>query len=134
MRKLVVTLAAFLPLAVATTARADDSFTVAAAPIAAKKGQAAKGSVVVKPGKGFHINQEYPLSLKLLPVAGVSFAKQTLTRSDAHLTEQEGAFEVEVTAADAGKKTLTGELKFAVCSATTCDPKKVMVNLPVEVK
>ena len=37
-------------------------------------------------------------------------------------------------AIEAGKKTFTGELKFAVCSATTCDPKKSNVSFEIDVK
>jgi hypothetical protein len=49
--------------------------------------------------------------------------------------EEGGAeFDVAFTSADAGKKTFSGEFKFAVCSASTCDPKKEKLSFTVEVK
>ncbi|HXU71583.1 MAG TPA: hypothetical protein VN947_19755 [Polyangia bacterium] len=102
----------------------------------AKKGQKAVAKVKITPGAGYHMNKEYPTSLVLSSVpAGVTVDKMKLTMKDAaKWTEQEGEFDIAYTAAEAGKKTVTGEIKFAVCSANTCDPKKSNITFDIDVK
>ena len=102
---------------------------VAAQDLAAKKGQPGVVKVHVAPGAGFHVNKDYPTKITVVPPAGVTVAaaKQTIAEAGAD-------FEVPITAADAGSKAFTGELKFAVCSANTCDPKKEKLAFTVDVK
>lgn len=102
----------------------------------AKKGQKAVAKVHITPGAGYHMNKEYPTSLVLSSVpAGVTVDKMKWTMKDAaKWTEQEGEFDIAYTAAEPGKKTVTGEIKFAVCSANTCDPKKSNVSFEIDVK
>jgi len=102
----------------------------------AKKGQKAVAKVKITPGAGYHMNKEYPTSLVLSTVpAGVSVDKMKQTMKDAAKWEEAGGeFDVAYTAADAGKKVVTGEIKFAVCSANTCDPKKSNITFDIDVK
>lgn len=102
----------------------------------AKKGQKSVAKVHIKPGAGYHMNKEYPTSLVLSSVpSGVTVDKMKLTMKDAAKWEEsEGEFDIAYTAAQAGKKTVSGEIKFAVCSATTCDPKKSNVSFEIDVK
>ena len=102
----------------------------------AKKGQKSVAKVKITPAAGYHMNKEYPTSLVLSSVpAGVTVDKMKQTMKDAtKWTETEGEFDVAYTAADAGKKTVSGEIKFAVCSANTCDPKKSNVSIEIDVK
>ena len=102
----------------------------------AKKGQKAVAKVKITPGSGYHMNKEYPTSLVLSSVpAGVLVDKMKMTAKDAAKWEEaEGEFDVAYTANEAGKKTVSGEIKFAVCSANTCDPKKSNVSFEIDVK
>ncbi len=102
----------------------------------AKKGQKAVAKVKITPGAGYHMNQDYPTSLVLSSVpAGVTIDKLKQTKKDAAKWDAAGGeFDVAYTAAQAGKKVVTGEIKFAVCSATTCDPKKSNVSFEIDVK
>jgi hypothetical protein len=102
----------------------------------AKKGQKAVAKVTITPGAGYHMNKEYPTSLVLNSIpAGVMVDKMKQTIKDAAKWEEAGGeFDVAYTAAEPGKKTVTGEIKFAVCSATTCDPKKSNVSFEIDVK
>ena len=109
-------------------------FSVVTAPLAAKVGQAATTQVVIKAAPGYHINKEFPTSLKLDPTAGIDIPKPKLSKADAKLSESEGSFEVALTAREAGKKTIAGTLAFAVCTATTCDPQRVKVAIAVDAK
>jgi hypothetical protein len=102
----------------------------------AKKGQKAVAKVRITPAAGYHMNKEYPTSLVLSSVpAGVLVDKMKMTAKDAAKWEEaEGEFDVAYTANEAGKKTVSGEIKFAVCSANTCDPKKSNVSFEIDVK
>jgi hypothetical protein len=101
-----------------------------------KKGQKSVAKIRITPGAGYHMNKEYPTSLVLSAVpAGVSVDKMKQTLKDAAKWEEAGGeFDVAYTAAEAGKKVVSGEIKFAVCSATTCDPKKSNVSFEIDVK
>jgi hypothetical protein len=107
---------------------------VEAAP--AKKGQKAVAKVKITPGAGFHMNKEYPTSLVLSTVpAGVTVDKMKQTMKDAAKWDEAGGeFDVAYTAAAAGKQVVSGEIKFAVCTANTCDPKKSNVSFEIDVK
>jgi len=102
----------------------------------AKKGQKAIAKVKITPAAGYHMNKEYPTSLVLNSIpAGVMVDKMKMTAKDAAKWEEaEGEFDVAYTASQPGKKTVTGEIKFAVCSANTCDPKKSNVSFDIDVK
>jgi hypothetical protein len=82
------------------------------------------------------MNKEYPTSLVLTTVpSGVLVDQMKQTMKDAKKWEEaEGEFDVAYTSSETGKKTVSGEIKFAVCSATTCDPKKSNVSFEIDVK
>src|SRR5258708_2802938 len=123
---------AFLFLVVPMVAYADGSFTVKVEAPAGQKAHKGVAKIHVTPGAGFHVNKEYPAQAKVVAPAGVTVDKDKVTPSK---VEEAGLdFEVAYTPADAGKKTFTGELKFAVCSANSCDPKKEALNFTVDVK
>lgn len=122
-----------------SAARADAAalpFTVTISAPAAKPGAAAVARVEIKPATGYHINKDFPTSLKLIAPAGVELPHATLTKKDSGVTVAEGEakFEVPYTAKEAGKKIINGTLSFAVCTATSCDPRKAPVAIPVDVK
>ena len=109
-------------------------FSVSVGRLSAKKGEPATTQVVVTAAKGYHLNKDYPPSLKLTLPAGVSAKKAALTKADAVLGETEGRFEVVLTSAEAGKKSVSGDLRFAVCTETTCDPQRSAVTIEMDVK
>jgi hypothetical protein len=86
--------------------------------------------LVVKPGAGYKMNKEFPTKLTLEPPAGVTLAKPVMVLEDAEkFSEQELTFAVKMSAPAAGEFTIPGTFKFAVCTDTTCDPKKQKVAL-----
>ena len=101
----------------------------------AKKGQKAVAKIKITPGAGYHINKEYPTKLALHPPAGVTIDKPQLGAKDAAKWEEKGGeFDVSYTAAHPGKQMVTGELKFAVCSANSCNPQSSAVSFEIDVK
>jgi hypothetical protein len=116
-------------------AHGDVSYVLKVDAPAAKKGERAVAHLKITPGAGFHMNKEYPTSLALSPPDGVTLDKSKLTAKDAaKFDEAQAQFDVAYTAAKPGKQTVTGELKFAVCSANSCDPKKSVVRFEIDVK
>jgi hypothetical protein len=109
-------------------------YTLTLNKVSAQKGQPATATVLIKPAAGYHINKDFPTTLKLTPPADVKLDKAQLAKEDATLTEKEGSFQVKLTPSTAGSKKIPGELRFAVCTDTTCDPQKTAVTLEVEVK
>lgn len=111
-------------------------FTVTVSAPAAKVGAAAAARVDIKPAAGYHMNKDYPTSLKLVAPAGVELPKAKLAKGDAgvKVEEKEVGFEVPYTAKEAGKKTIAGTLSFAVCTETNCAPQKAPVSVVVEAK
>jgi hypothetical protein len=111
-------------------------------PADAKAGAEAVARITVKPGKGFHVNTEYPIKLNLTPPSGVTLAKTELTaggndkgKGDADaLDEQNLAFAVKLTPAAGGNYTVSGKFKFAVCDATQCLPKKEDISITLAAK
>jgi hypothetical protein len=116
-------------------ALAADTHKLTISPPSAKQGERAEARVKVEPQTGFHINTDYPIKLRLDAPDGVTLEKGTQRKDDAVRFDKDGAeFAVGFTAAAAGKKTITGEFKFAVCTDTNCVPKVEAISFDVDVK
>jgi hypothetical protein len=104
----------------------DTSFNLQVTPPAAgKAGADATAHVVVTPGTGYHVNQDFPTKLVITPPDGVTVAKAEQHKEDAAtFNETKLQFDVVLTPAKAGTYKVAGSLKFAVCTETSCDPKK----------
>lgn len=83
----------------------------------------------------FHLNKDFPTSLDITAPDGVTLGKVKLTTADASKFEEKTAtWDVKFTAKDAGEKKFGAKFRFAVCTATTCDPKKEALGWTVAVK
>jgi hypothetical protein len=104
-------------------------------PDGAAAGAASAASVTLSPTTGYHLNKEYPTSLKVTAPDGVTCDKADQKVEDAKKFEEQGAeFAVACTAAAPGEKQFIATFKFAVCTATTCDPKTEKLAWNVAVK
>jgi DsbC/DsbD-like thiol-disulfide interchange protein len=93
-----------------------------------------KTSVTIAAKPGWHVNEEAPLTMKLIPDSGIAVDKAKLTRSDLAAQSKEMArFDVAFTPSEPGKKTINAEASFVMCQATTCMPVKEKIALAVEV-
>jgi len=127
---------ALITLGAPRSARAADmSFSLKYDVPPAKKGERTIVKVHLVPGAGYHVNKDFPTSLVIAPPVGLSVEKPRQAAKDATLLAEAGAdFEVALTASEGGSKLVTGDFKFAVCSATSCDPKKEKVSFTVNIK
>lgn len=105
---------------------ADSSFNLSvAAPSGAKAGAECVAHVVVTPGSGYHVNQEFPTKLVITPPDGVKVAKAEQHKEDAaSFGANKLQFDVAMTPDKPGTYKVAGTLKFAVCTESSCDPKK----------
>lgn len=104
-------------------------------PAGVQVGTAAKAKVVLKPTSGYHVNKDFPTALTVSAPAGVEVGRPKLGAKDAAQFEEAGAvFEVEFLPKEAGTKDFTAIFKFAVCTATTCDPKNEKLAWSVPIK
>jgi len=122
-------------LAISSTALAGGKFKIDAPSVSAKKGEKATATVTFKGEGDFHFNVDYPFSIKLTAPAGVKLEKDTLKKEDAKEWKKEGAIiPVAFTASEAGKKEITGEAKFAVCTEKDCAPQTEKIKIALDVK
>lgn len=119
----------------AVPAGADTSYTLTIDPFSGAPGAAVAGNLKIVPGKGFHINKDFPVKLTLEAPAGVTLAKSVQEQPDATKFDDDNLiFSVKATAATAGTYNIKGKFKFAVCTASTCDPKALPVDIALVVK
>ncbi|MBN2574036.1 MAG: hypothetical protein JXP73_05670 [Deltaproteobacteria bacterium] len=124
--------AAFLFLA-APSAAASDAFAVQLTGASGTVGDKATASVTIVAKQGWHLNHEAPLTLKLTPPPGVTVDKTKLARADlALLGAREARFDVGVTLAEPGKKSIAAEAGFVLCRADACKPIKEKLTLTAE--
>jgi hypothetical protein len=109
----------------------DTSFKLAVStPPIGPAGTEAVAHVTVTPAQGWHVNKDFPIKLALTPPEGLTLTKAVMETGDvAKLDDNELTFDVKMKAAKAGSYKIDGELKFAVCTPETCDPKKQPINI-----
>jgi hypothetical protein len=104
------------------------------APASVAPGKAADIDIVLRPTDGYHVNVDFPIKLELVGDGlAIVNAKQGKDQAK-QLDEQAARFRAQVSASSTGAKKLTGTLRFAVCSADTCEPKSASFAVAVEVK
>ncbi len=115
---------------------ADDRYALQIEPPAeAAAGKEAEVIVRVVPKAPWHINLDFPTSLKLNAPAGATLANADLKKADARkLDDEHCEFSVKVTPSAAGEHAVTGQLKFAVCQDEACSPVTEEVEFKVAAK
>lgn len=104
-------------------------------PADAAAGKESEVVVRVVPKAPWHMNLDFPTSLKLTPPGTVTLAKGELKKADARKLDGESCeFAVKVTPSAAGEHAVTGQLKFAVCQDEACSPVTEDVEFRVAVK
>jgi hypothetical protein len=133
--KKTVAIAALLFIGSVGTAVAGTYATVTASAPATTVNVRSTAKISIVPSSGFRLNMEYPTKLVMVAPSGVTMEKATQVRAEAVKFEEASAeFVVAFTASSVGKKTLTGELKYAVCKAADCIPQTAKVAINVDVK
>lgn len=112
---------------------ADGTYAVSKTDASATVGGKAKASVTIVAKKGWHLNMEAPLTLKLAPAPGVLVDKPSLGRGNLALSgEAEARFDVGVTLSEPGKRVIEAEAGFVLCQRDSCRPIKEKLTLTTE--
>ena len=114
----------------------DERYVLEIAPPAeAKAGEESRVVIKIVPKEPWHINLDFPTSLKMAGPDGVVLAKAEQKKGDAlKLDDNNCEYEVAFTPDGAGEKTFTGKFKFAVCQEEACSPVTEEVEFKVAVK
>lgn len=112
----------------------DDRYELKIETPEAQSGQESKVTVRVVPKKPWHMNLDFPTSLKVDGPEGVALANANLKKGDAQLDENACQFDVAFTPSAAGEQTFTGKFKFAVCQDEACSPVTEDIEFKVAVK
>lgn len=125
------------PGSAAPTDRVDDpTFELAAAPAGPyAAGKLGSFAVTLKPRGGYHVNQDFPMTISVQSNAGVEFPKEKLGKPEAaQFGEQLARFDVPFTPKAAGAHKVEAHVRFAVCTPENCipDERTLAVVLPVE--
>jgi len=122
-------------LAISGSAFAGSNYTLSVQAPAAKTSVNSVAKIKVVPTGEFHMNLDFPTKLTINAPDGVTLEKAKQAKSDAVKLDKDSAeFDVAFTASSAGKKSFTGEMKFAVCTADNCSPQTSPVAFTVDVK
>jgi hypothetical protein len=121
-----------LALTAASIARADDTYEVSQTNVETTVGAPAKAHVTITAKKGWHLNAEAPMTLKLTAEQGIALDKPKLTRADlAMSTETAARFEVALTASQPGSEMVAAEAGFVLCQESACRPIREKLSIAV---
>lgn len=98
-----------------------------------KAGQAGSVEVVLVAKAPFHVNDKYPLKLKLKETPGVKYENLVLGKDAAKVEAMKAVMPVSFTPDGAGKRTVAGQLAFSVCTDDKCLMEKRDLALEVNV-
>ncbi len=119
-----------------TNAVGEGRFTLDVGQASGKAGEKTSAKIKITPADGYHMNGDFPTSLTLEAPADVTLAKAKLKKADLKGFDEHkgGSFEVEMTPQTAGKHTVSGKLKFAICNESSCSPVTEKVSIVVAAK
>jgi hypothetical protein len=113
----------------------EDRYTLSITPGEGTVGAEGKVQIKVIPKGVWHINLDYPTSLKIEGPEGVKLAKADQNKEDAvALTDVSCEYAVGYTPEQAGEKVFKGKFKFAVCQDEACSPVTEDIEFKVAVK
>lgn len=107
---------------------------ILAAPSQVSKGAEGTVTLEILPKEGWKLNKEFPTKLTVNEPSGVKIKKKEQSVADAvSFADKSGKWTVQFQADSSGGKDFTGLVKFAVCTETSCDPKKEQLAWKVAV-
>lgn len=114
---------------------ADDRFAVKVSGQSLQVNQAQKVKIKLTADNPWHMNMDFPTSMKLQGGAGLELSKTKFKKGDAAvLSEHKIVFEVPVKATRAGRFEAEATIKFAICKADSCSPARTKVKLLLNAK
>jgi hypothetical protein len=99
-----------------------------------KAGQAGTVEVVLAAKAPFHVNDKYPIKLKLKETPGVKYDNLVIGKDAVKLEAMKAVMPVSFTPDAAGKRTVAGQFAFSVCTEDKCLMEKRDLLLDVNVE
>jgi hypothetical protein len=131
--RLVLLCAAWLAATAAPARAANEPYEVKTSHAKATVGEKAIASVTIATKKGWHLNADAPLTLKLTAGPGVTVEKPRLARADlAASSDSSARFDVILVAARPGSGEIGAEAGFVICQETLCRPIKEKIAIGVD--
>jgi hypothetical protein len=108
--------------------------TIEAAKAPIKAGQLGAADVVLVAKPPFHVNDKYPIKLKLKETPGIKYENLVVTKDAAKVEPMKAVMPVSFTPDAAGKRTVAGQFAFSVCTDDKCLMEKRDLLLEVAVE
>lgn len=103
-------------------------------PANAPAGRESLAKVVVEPQDPWHMNTDFPVSLRVDAPKGVHVEFDKQRKGDAERFDDDGlVFALPFTPKTRGRKHIEGEIDFAVCGDAACAPETVPVEFEIDV-
>jgi hypothetical protein len=99
-----------------------------------KAGQAGALDVVLVAKAPFHVNDKYPIKLKLKETPGIKYQNLVIGKDAAKVETMKAVLPVAFTPDAAGKRTVAGQFAFSVCTEDKCLMEKRDLALDVTVE
>jgi hypothetical protein len=99
-----------------------------------KAGQPGSVEVLLTAKAPYHVNDKYPIKLKLKEAPGVKYDNLVIGKDAAKVEAMKATLPVSFTPDAAGKKTIAGQLAFSVCTEDKCLMEKRDLALDVTVE
>jgi hypothetical protein len=99
-----------------------------------KAGQPGTVEVVLSAKAPFHVNDKYPIKLRLKETPGVKYENLTVGKDAVKLEPMKAVMPVSFTPDGAGKRTVAGQFAFSVCTEDKCLMEKRDLKLDVNVE
>ena len=126
--------AAAAPTAAAKFSDTGFDLSLEAPKASVKAGQAGAVEVVLTAKPPFHVNDKYPIKLKLKETPGVKYENLTIGKDVVKLEPMKAVMPVSFTPDGAGKRTVAGQFAFSVCTEDKClmEKRDLMLDVVVE--
>jgi hypothetical protein len=98
-----------------------------------KAGQVGTVEVVLVAKAPFHVNDKYPLKLKLKETPGIKYESLVIGKDAAKVEQMKAVMPVSFTPDGAGKRSVAGQLAFSVCTEDKCLMEKRDLALEINV-
>lgn len=107
----------------------------ASLPSTSKPGASIELTLALVPATGRKINDEFPLSITVTAPPEVKVPRAKLGRADARVFgETRAVFPIALIPSTAGARTITLDVRFAVCSDRACEPQHESIAVSLLVR
>jgi len=113
----------------------EEAFALQLRPIGTyQAGLSGRAEVILQAKHPYHVNQEFPLILRLQKSPYIGYSRTTVTQEFARIETQRAIVPIEFTPRRAGKTKIGGSLKFSVCNTRRClvEARDVEIEISVQ--